>query len=193
MILVIDNYDSFVHNLARYVRELGAVAHVIRNDAISVADCLAAAPAGLILSPGPRTPAEAGICLDLIAALPRATPLLGVCLGHQCLVEAFGGATVRAADPLHGEASAIYHDESGVFANIPSPTPAGRYHSLVASMTPDVPLRRTARTQDGALMGVRHISRPWHGVQFHPESILTPAGRTMISNFVAMCEAGRCS
>jgi len=191
MIVVIDNYDSFVHNLARYVREFGAETRIVRNDAISVAECIAAAPAGVILSPGPKTPSEAGICLDLITALPEEMPLLGVCLGHQCLVEAFGGATIRATEPLHGEASAIHHDGAGVFANIPSPTPAGRYHSLIASMTTDAPLRRTARTADGALMGVRHNSRPWHGVQFHPESILTPAGRAMISNFVTMCREGR--
>ncbi len=188
MILVIDNYDSFVQNLARYVREAGAATRVVRNDAATVSDCLADAPSGVILSPGPKTPREAGLCLDLIAALPATTPLLGVCLGHQCLVEAFGGATIRARDPLHGEASQIFHTGAALFAGVQSPTFAGRYHSLIAEPPPDAPLVKTAWTVDGALMGVTHIERPWHGVQFHPESVLTPDGRTMISNFLTMCE-----
>ncbi len=188
MILIIDNYDSFVHNLARYAREAGAETRILRNDAASVSECIAVAPAGVILSPGPKTPAEAGLCLDLIDALPPQTPLLGVCLGHQCLVEAFGGATIRAADPLHGEASEIFHDGAGLFAGVSSPTRAGRYHSLIAEPAPDAPFAKTAWTADGALMGVTHLDRPWHGVQFHPESVLTPDGRTMIANFLALCD-----
>ncbi len=188
MILVVDNYDSFVHNLARYAREAGAKTQVVRNDAATVRDCIAAAPSGVILSPGPKTPADAGLCLDLVTALPPETPLLGVCLGHQCLVEAFGGATIRAADPLHGEASRIFHTGEGLFAGIGSPTLAGRYHSLIAEPSPDAPFVKTAWTADGALMGVSHIDRPWHGVQFHPESVLTPDGPAMISNFLALCD-----
>lgn len=189
MILVIDNYDSFVHNLARYTREAGAATQIIRNDAVSIDECLGLAPSGVIISPGPKAPRDAGICLELIAALPATTPLLGVCLGHQCLVEALGGATIRADDALHGEASEIYHDGRGVFAGIPSPTLAGRYHSLIGAPEKDGLLEKSAWTKNGAIMGVRHVDRPWHGVQFHPESILTPAGRAMISNFLAMCDA----
>ncbi len=188
MILIVDNYDSFVHNLARYVREAGGETRVVRNDAATVDECLAASPAGVIVSPGPKTPTEAGLCLDLIAALPAETPLLGVCLGHQCLVEALGGATIRARAPLHGEASAIFHNGEGLFAGVSSPTSAGRYHSLIAEPAPGAPLVKTAWTADGALMGVSHVERPWHGVQFHPESVLTPDGRKMISNFLALCK-----
>lgn len=189
MILVIDNYDSFVHNLARYVRKAGAATHIVRNDAATISECLALAPAGVIISPGPKAPRDAGVCLALIAALPATTPLLGVCLGHQCLVEAHGGATIRAGSPLHGEASEIFHTGEGIFAGIQSPTLAGRYHSLIGAPHGDGLLEKTAWTADGAVMGVRHVERPWHGVQFHPESILTPAGETMISNFMAMCNA----
>lgn len=189
MILVIDNYDSFVHNLARYAREAGATTQIVRNDAQSIDTCLALAPSGVIISPGPKTPRDAGICLELIAAMPTTTPLLGVCLGHQCLVEALGGSTIRAENALHGEASEIYHDGKGVFAGIASPTFAGRYHSLIGAPEPDGTLKKTAWTKDGAVMSVRHVDRPWHGVQFHPESILTPAGRAMISNFLAICDA----
>ena len=191
MILIIDNYDSFVHNLARYVREAGVDAKVLRNDAALAKDCIATEPAGVILSPGPKTPREAGLCLDLIAALPAETPLLGVCLGHQCLAEAFGGETVRAGAPLHGEASAIRHSRSGLFDGVPSPMPAGRYHSLIAKVAAAAPLVETAWAEDGTVMGLSHVTRPWHGVQFHPESVLTPHGRTIIANFLAMCGTER--
>lgn len=187
MILIIDNYDSFVHNLARYVREAGVEATVLRNDAVTAETCIAAAPAGVILSPGPKTPREAGLCLGLIAALPAETPLLGVCLGHQCLAEAFGGETVRACQPLHGEASAIHHNGTGLFDGVPSPMPAGRYHSLIAMLGAGAPLIETAWTEDGTVMGLSHEMRPWHGVQFHPESVLTPHGRAIIANFLTMC------
>lgn len=185
MILVIDNYDSFVHNLARYVREAQRAVRVVRNDAISVAECLALAPAGVILSPGPKSPREAGLCLDLLGALPSTIPVLGVCLGHQCLAEAFGGRTLRASAPLHGEASQIHHGGEGIFAGIASPTLAGRYHSLIAEPPQKAsPFRQTAWTEDGMLMGLSHLDRPWHGVQFHPESLLTVAGRQMVENFL---------
>lgn len=193
MIVVIDNYDSFVHNLARYAREGGAQTRVIRNDAASVREILHMKPRGVILSPGPKTPKEAGVSCDLIAALPPQTPLLGVCLGHQCLVEVFGGKTVRADSPLHGGASTVCHTGEGVFAGVPSPAIVGRYHSLIASSALRDDLIETAWTEDGALMGVSHKTRPWHGVQFHPESVLTPDGRKMMANFLAMCgvEAAR--
>ncbi len=190
MILIIDNFDSFVHNLARYAREAGAAVRVVRNDAVTVYDCLAARPAGIIVSPGPRTPREAGVCLDLIAALPARMPFLGVCLGHQCLVEALGGKTLRASEPLHGEASSIRHCGRGLFENIPSPMLAGRYHSLIAAPAPGAPLVETAWAEDGALMGVSHATRPWHGVQFHPESVLSPYGRALMKNFLAICGIG---
>ena len=186
MILVIDNYDSFVHNLARYIREAGAQTEVIRNDADDVAGLLARSPAAVILSPGPKTPMEAGVCLDLIEALPAKIPFLGVCLGHQCLVEAFGGETVRSCFPLHGEASDIDHDGTGLFKGLASPLAAGRYHSLVCNLGPDSPLAVNATSADGEIMGVRHRAAPWHGVQFHPESLLTPDGRAIISNFISL-------
>jgi len=187
MILVIDNYDSFVNNLARYIREEGRETYVVRNDAVSVEDCLAMRPAGVVISPGPKTPAEAGVSMPLLHTLDANTPMLGVCLGHQCLVEVFGGVTRRARSPLHGEASEIRHDGRGVFAGAPSPMMAGRYHSLISVPAKGGPLRETAWSADGELMGVVHESRPWFGVQFHPESLLTPHGRRIIHNFLAQC------
>lgn len=188
MILVIDNYDSFVHNLARYLREEGAETLVIRNDAASASDLVAMAPAGVVLSPGPKTPREAGVCLDLLAALPATTPMLGVCLGHQCLVEAFGGRTMRAARPLHGEASLVHHDGGGVLAGIASPMQAGRYHSLISALGDDDELAACAWSEEREVMAVRRRSAPWFGVQFHPESLLTPDGRAIIRNFLALTE-----
>ncbi len=190
MILVIDNYDSFVNNLARYVREAGRETVLLRNDEADIAACLAMEPAGVIISPGPGAPADAGVSKMLIGALGPNIPLLGVCLGHQCLIEAFGGKTKRAAFPLHGEASEIRHDGSGVFEGAPSPMMAGRYHSLIAIPAPNGPLRETAWSRDGELMGVAHKSRPWFGVQFHPESLLTPHGRRLIQNFLKLCRRG---
>ncbi|MGE0408372.1 MAG: aminodeoxychorismate/anthranilate synthase component II [Amphiplicatus sp.] len=191
MILVIDNYDSFVHNLARYVREAGEETLIIRNDVESAAALLALAPKAVILSPGPKTPREAGVCLPLLAALPATTPLLGVCLGHQCLVEAFGGRTVKAAVPLHGEARAVRHDGTGLFAGLASPLMAGRYHSLVSVLGPGDDLVACAWSEERELMGVRRRDAPWFGVQFHPESILTPHGRGMIDAFLRLTEAPR--
>lgn len=187
MILVIDNYDSFVNNLARYIREEGRDTYVVRNDAVSVEDCLAMRPAGVVISPGPKTPAEAGVSMPLLHALDANTPMLGVCLGHQCLVEVFGGVTRRARSPLHGEASEIRHDGRGVFAGAPSPMMAGRYHSLISVPAKGGLLHETAWSADGELMGVAHETRPWFGVQFHPESLLTPHGRRIIHNFLAQC------
>ena len=187
MILLIDNYDSFVNNLARYVREAGCETRVVRNDQITVGECIALRPKGVIISPGPKAPTEAGVSMELLRRLDPETPLLGVCLGHQCLVEAFGGVTARAAFPLHGEASEIRHDGRGLFAGVPSPMMAGRYHSLIAIPADDARLRRGAWSEDGELMAVAHVDRPWFGVQFHPESLLTPHGRRLIERFLSYC------
>lgn len=188
MILIIDNYDSFVHNLARYVREAGFETLVSRNDAGRAEDLLRLAPQAVIISPGPKAPAQAGVSMDLIRRLPRSVPLLGVCLGHQCLVEAMGGKTVRAREPLHGEASMIRHDGAGIFSGIENPMAAGRYHSLASEIAPGGELIPCAHSDEGDLMAVRHASAPWHGVQFHPESLLTPSGRAIIANFLAKIE-----
>jgi anthranilate synthase/aminodeoxychorismate synthase-like glutamine amidotransferase len=188
MIVIIDNYDSFVHNLARYVREAGHDALVLRNDTASAAEIIALAPEGVIISPGPGTPTDTGVSMSLLDILPHATPMLGVCLGHLCLAEHFGGVTVRATQPLHGEASDIFHDGKGVFSGIESPISAGRYHSLVCQL-PDnsEALVACAWSPEGEIMGIRHRNRPWHGVQFHPESLLTTDGRRMIANFLEGC------
>lgn len=188
MILIIDNYDSFVHNLARYVREAGAETVIVRNDAAPARALVDINPAGVILSPGPNAPEDAGVCLALIDLLPETTPLLGVCLGHQCLVEAFGGRTKRAGLPLHGEASSIRHDGSGLFEGLASPLSGGRYHSLISELAEGSPLLANAWSEEGELMGVRHRSAPWFGVQFHPESLLTPDGRAIIRNFLRYVE-----
>jgi len=185
MILIIDNYDSFVETLARYVRELGFSTRLTRNDALSAAEIAGMAAEAVMLSPGPHGPQEAGVCLELLALLPPSTPLLGVCLGHQCLVAAFGGEVRRALRPLHGEASEIRHDGNDLFSGVPSPFSAGRYHSLIAEPASDGPLRSIASSAEGETMAVAHINRPWHGVQFHPESLLTPHGRTIVANFLA--------
>lgn len=187
MILVIDNYDSFVHNLARYIREEGRETSVVRNDAVGVRECLAMKPQGVIISPGPKRPADAQLSMSLIRALDPSVPLLGVCLGHQCLIEALGGETLRARHPLHGEASQIRHDGRRIFTDIPSPMMAGRYHSLVSIPEKTGPLTETAWSDDGELMAVAHETRPWFGVQFHPESLLTPHGRRLIHNFLTLC------
>ena len=191
MILVIDNYDSFVHNLARYLREAGAETRVIRHDAARAPELVAMGADGVVLSPGPKSPKEAGVCLGLLATLSPETPVLGVCLGSQCLVEAFGGRTTRAKAPLHGEASRIRHDGGGIFAGIPSPIEAGRYHSLISMLGDDPELVATAWSEEGEVMGVRRRSAPWFGLQFHPESLLTPSGRALIANFVALTTGGR--
>ena len=190
MILVIDNYDSFVYNLVHYVEDLGARTDVVRNDAISVGDALKKKPRAVILSPGPCTPNEAGICLDLLKQAPTDLPILGVCLGHQAIGQAFGGDVVRAQAIMHGKVSPVSHRGGGVFRGLPSPFNATRYHSLAVKRDPfpDV-LDVDAETEDGEVMGLSHKSRPIFGVQFHPESIASEHGHAMIANFLAAAEA----
>ena len=185
MILVIDNYDSFTYNLVHYLNELGAETLVHRNDAISVEAALALKPQGVLLSPGPCTPNEAGICLDLLAAAPEDLPIFGVCLGHQAMGQAFGGKVIRARQLMHGKTSPIHHTGKGVFAGLKNPFTATRYHSLCIEKesAPDV-LEVTAWTDDGEIMGVQHRTRPIHGVQFHPESIATECGHELLANFL---------
>ena len=185
MILVIDNYDSFTYNLVHYLNELGAETHVARNDAIGVREALGMKPQGVLLSPGPKTPNEAGICLSLIAEAPADLPIFGVCLGHQSIGQAYGGMVVHAQALMHGKTSAIHHEGKGVFAGLKNPFTATRYHSLSVRKE-DLPaeLEMTAWTQDGEIMGVQHRSRPVYGVQFHPESIATECGYELLANFL---------
>ncbi|MEP7066507.1 MAG: aminodeoxychorismate/anthranilate synthase component II [Gemmatimonadota bacterium] len=185
MILLLDNYDSFVYNLARYVRELGEHPVVVRNDAMTVDEIRALAPSHIIVSPGPCTPNEAGISVDLIRELGRDTPMLGVCLGHQAIGAAYGAEIVRARKPMHGKTSRIHHDGTDLFTDVPSPFTATRYHSLVIapeSLPPE--LRVTARSEDGEIMAVAHRTYPVVGVQFHPESALTEHGYWLIDRFL---------
>ncbi len=189
MILLIDNYDSFTWNLVHYLGEAGAEVAVHRNDRIGVDEALSMDPDGIVISPGPCDPAQAGICLDLIrAAAGRRIPLLGVCLGHQAIGEAFGGRIVRANRILHGKVDAIDHDGSGVFTGLPSPLKATRYHSLTVQpeSLPEC-LRVTATSDDGTIMGLIHADLPIEGVQFHPESIASEHGHDMIRNFLTRC------
>jgi len=183
MILVIDNYDSFTWNLVHYLQELGAEVEVVRNDAMSAGQALSAGAEAFLISPGPCTPNEAGISLDLVAACAEAKrPLLGVCLGHQAIGQHFGG-TVERGGLMHGKTSPVLHDGSGLFADLPSPFVATRYHSLIVN---DIPgdLLVNARAEDGTVMGFRHATLPIHGVQFHPESIATEHGHAMLANFM---------
>ncbi len=186
MIALIDNYDSFTYNLYQYLCELGADVRVVRNDAATVAEIVAMAPERVVLSPGPCTPKEAGICVPLIHALAGHVPILGVCLGHQAIGAAYGGDVVRAPHLMHGKVSAVHHTGQGIFRGLPSPFTAIRYHSLVVAREtlPDV-LEVTAETADGLVMGVRHREIPGlEGVQFHPESILTEHGHQLLGNFL---------
>jgi anthranilate synthase component 2 len=184
MFLLIDNYDSFTYNLWHYLSELGAEIVVHRNDSLSVDAALALAPQGIVISPGPGTPAQSGITVPLVAAA-GSLPILGVCLGHQAIGEAFGGKVVRAPAPMHGKVSAIRHDATGVFAGLPVPFTATRYHSLIVERdTLPACLRVNAWTDDGLIMGVEHRSLPVHGVQFHPESIASEAGKPLLKNFL---------
>ena len=186
MILVIDNYDSFTWNLVHYVMELGAEVEVVRNDALSAAEALATGAKGFLISPGPCTPNEAGISLDLVGACADARqPLLGVCLGHQSIGQYFGGKVVRGG-LMHGKTSPVTHDGSGVFAGLPSPFIATRYHSLVVENAP-AELVVNATSDDAHVMGFRHAELPIHGVQFHPESIATEHGHALLANFLAIC------
>ena len=186
MILLIDNYDSFTWNLVHYVMELGAEVEVVRNDALTAAQAIQSGAQGFLLSPGPCTPNEAGISLDLVgAAADSGKPLLGVCLGHQSIGQYFGGKVVRGG-LMHGKTSPVTHDDTGVFAGIPSPFTATRYHSLIVEDIPEA-LKVNARSDDGHVMGFRHVDLPIHGVQFHPESIATEHGHAMLANFLRLC------
>lgn len=192
MILVIDNYDSFTYNLVHYLNELGAETVVHRNDALSEHEALGLRPEAVVLSPGPCTPNEAGICLALIAAAPETLPILGVCLGHQAIGQALGGKVVRAQSLMHGKTSPIHHLGRGLFANLANPFTATRYHSLsVARGTIPAELEITAWTDDGEVMGFSHRARPLHGVQFHPESIATDGGHALLANFLDLAGVKR--
>jgi para-aminobenzoate synthetase component II len=182
MILIVDNYDSFVHNIARYFRELGAPVNVVRNDEVPThIHCKA-----IVISPGPCTPDEAGASMDVIRQFSGKIPILGVCLGHQAIGQVFGGKVVRAREPMHGEASNIEHDGAGVFAGLPQGFAAGRYHSLIVEDVEDTELIVTARSNTGEIMGLQHKQHPTFGVQFHPESILTEHGYDMLRNFLRL-------
>jgi len=185
MVLMIDNYDSFTFNLVQYLGELGADVEVVRNDEITLDEVAARAPARIVISPGPCTPSEAGISVPLIQRFAGTVPILGVCLGHQAIGQAFGGRIVRAARVMHGKLSPIVHEGTGVFGGLPSPFTATRYHSLAIERAslPDA-LEVTATADDGEIMGVRHRSYPVEGVQFHPEAILTEHGRRLLANFL---------
>ena len=187
MLLVIDNYDSFTYNLVHYAQELGADTKVIRNDDMSASAALALGAQAVLLSPGPKTPTEAGICLDVLAQAPENLPILGICLGQQSIGQAFGGKVVRAGQIMHGKTSPILHDNSGLFEGLDSPFTATRYHSLSVERAslPDT-LIANAWTEDGEIMGLRHISRPIHGLQFHPESIASENGHKLIAAFLGL-------
>ncbi|MSP42279.1 MAG: aminodeoxychorismate/anthranilate synthase component II [Alphaproteobacteria bacterium] len=189
MILLIDNYDSFVHNLARYVGELGYTRRIVRNNAISIDEIRALSPQAVILSPGPCGPDQAGISLELVRRLAPDIPILGVCLGHQVIAQAFGGTVRRARQPRHGKASRVHHDGTGLFTGLPDPFVAGRYHSLAVDVAPGAPLRVTACAEDGEIMALSHSSFPVYGVQFHPESVLTEGGHALLGNFLRLADS----
>jgi anthranilate synthase component 2 len=187
LILLIDNYDSFTFNLVHYIGDVGGRCDVVRNDAITVNEAMGRGYEAIVLSPGPCTPNEAGVCLDLIRAAAGRVPLLGVCLGHQAIGQAFGGNVIRAPVPMHGKVSPVQHGDTDIFAGIPSPFEAARYHSLIveaASMPAS--LEATAWTEDGTVMGLRHRTMPIFGTQFHPESIASQHGHTLLANFLAI-------
>ncbi len=188
MILVIDNYDSFVYNIARYFECAGEACAVLRNDAVTVEQARAMDPLAIVISPGPCTPKEAGVSIEIIRELGSFIPVLGICLGHQAIGEANGAQTVRGV-PMHGKSSAITHDGSGLFEGLPQVMNVGRYHSLVTKPAPSSPLRVSAKSDDGAIMAVQHIQHPVYGVQFHPESVLTEYGGEMVQNFVTIARA----
>ena len=192
MILVIDNYDSFTYNLVHYLNELGAETVVYRNDALTAQDAIGMRPEAVVLSPGPCTPNEAGICLALIGRAPDDLPILGVCLGHQSIGQALGGEVIRAKTLMHGKTSPIHHVGKGIFAGMPDPFTATRYHSLsVRRETLPPELEITAWTDDGEVMGFSHRTRPLHGVQFHPESIATEGGHALLANFLELAGVKR--
>ena len=192
MILVIDNYDSFTYNLVHYVNELGAETVVRRNDKVTVQDAIAMAPEAVILSPGPCTPNEAGVCLPLLRGAPADLPILGVCLGHQAIGQAYGGEVIRAQALMHGKTSKIHHDGKGLFTGLPDGFTGTRYHSLsVERSSLPAELEITAWTDDGEIMGLQHLTRPVYGVQFHPESIATEYGHELLGNFLDLAGVKR--
>jgi anthranilate synthase/aminodeoxychorismate synthase-like glutamine amidotransferase len=186
MIIVIDNYDSFTYNLVQYLGEIGAEVRVFRNDEASVREMDSLDPSHIVISPGPGDPSDAGISNDIIRQLGVHHPILGVCLGHQCIGDVFGGRVVNAPRLMHGKTSPIYHNGTGLFEGIPSPFEATRYHSLIVAEPLPPELQLTASTQEGEIMGLRHSQYPIHGVQFHPESILTSHGKHILKNFLTM-------
>jgi anthranilate synthase component 2 len=192
MILVIDNYDSFTYNLVHYLNELGADTVVHRNDDLSVQEALGLRPNAVLLSPGPKAPDQAGICLPLLRGAPDDLAILGVCLGHQAIGQAYGGDVIRAKEVMHGKTSKIFHNDQGVFKGLPNPFVATRYHSLAVDKAtlPD-DLEITAWTEDGEIMGVQHKTRPVYGVQFHPESIATEGGHQLLANFLDLAKVQR--
>ena len=192
MILLIDNYDSFTYNLYQFLCELGAEVTIVRNDAVTLAQIEAMSPERIVISPGPCTPEEAGISTDVVRRFGPAVPVLGVCLGHQCIGAAYGATVAGAGEILHGKMSMVHHDGKGVFAGLPQPLEGIRYHSLaiVPETVPDV-LEVTARSESGVIMGVRHRTDPVEGVQFHPESIMTQSGKELLRNFLEMPPKGR--
>ena len=184
MLLLIDNYDSFTYNLVQYLSELGAEVEVVRNDKATIAELATLKPERVVVSPGPSTPDNAGISVDVIKHFAGKVPVLGVCLGHQAIAVAFGGRIARAPEPRHGKTSQIAHDGEGVLAGLPDPFTATRYHSLAVTEVPPI-LNVTAHSEDGVIQGVRHTDLPIEGVQFHPESIMTEVGRDLLANFVS--------
>ncbi len=193
MILILDNHDSFTHNVARYCAELGHAVEVVLSDRITLAGIEALAPEALIVSPGPGRPEDAGVSMAAIRHFSGRLPILGVCLGHQAIGAAFGGAITRAAEPMHGRASTVRHDGSGPFAGLPAQVRVGRYHSLIVAPTPamDAALRVTARSEAGEVMALAHRSHPTFGIQFHPESVLSEHGHRMIGNVLDLAGGGR--
>lgn len=189
MIIIIDNYDSFTYNLYQAIAQTTACVEVFRNDEISLTKILALNPAGIVISPGPGRPEQAGICIELIKTFHKELPIFGVCLGHQAIACAFGGEVILAPQPMHGKSASIIHRGEGLYKNLPQPFLAGRYHSLIVNRDtlPEV-LKIESETADGLIMGMRHAEYPTYGVQFHPESILTPNGNQLIKNFVHLCQ-----
>jgi anthranilate synthase/aminodeoxychorismate synthase-like glutamine amidotransferase len=187
VILLLDNYDSFTYNLYQAVRALGPECRVVRNDVMTVKSLLALKPRGIILSPGPGRPEDAGVLIELIKKTPSKIPVLGVCLGHQAMAQAYGGPVVRAKHLMHGKTCVITHDGKGVFKGLPTKVTVARYHSLVAAEPLPAGMIPTSRAEDGSLMGLRHVERPIEGVQFHPESVATPLGERMLKNFLTKC------
>ncbi|WP_084462186.1 aminodeoxychorismate/anthranilate synthase component II [Bradyrhizobium sp. WSM1417] len=186
MILIIDNYDSFVFSVARYFHKLGEATEVVRNDEAAVSDLARLSPRAVVISPGPCTPSEAGISISTICEFSGRVPILGICFGHQCIGSLFGGRVVRAHHPMHGRSSPVRHDRRGLFQDLPSPLRVGRYHSLVIALDRSCApcLRVTARSDEGEIMAIAHRYQPTFGVPFHPESILTQAGNTLLTNFL---------